>query len=47
MGEEKGIIRGQAELRKRFDILAIRKSKIHEFCREGYFTDGRKPDLRF
>jgi hypothetical protein len=42
MGGEKGIIRGQEELRKFFDILATRKPKIRQFYRDGYFTDGRK-----
>jgi ketosteroid isomerase-like protein len=42
MGGEKGIIRGQEELRKFFDILATRKPKVRQFYRDGYFTDGRK-----
>jgi hypothetical protein len=42
MGGEKGIIRGQEELRKFFDTLATRKPKIRQFYRDGYFTDGRK-----
>jgi hypothetical protein len=42
MGGEKGVIHGQAELRKFFDILATRKPKIRQFYRSGYFTDGRK-----
>jgi SnoaL-like protein len=42
LGGEKGIIRGQAELRKFFDVLATRKPKMRQFYRAGYFTDGRK-----
>jgi len=42
MGGENGILRGQAELRKFFDILATRKPQKRRFHREGYFTDGHK-----
>lgn len=42
MGQETGVIRGQSNLKKFFDILATRKPKLRQFHREGYFTDGRK-----
>jgi ketosteroid isomerase-like protein len=42
LGGEKGIVRGQTELKRLFEILATRKPKIRQFYRTGYFTDGRK-----
>jgi hypothetical protein len=42
LNREQGICRGQAELRRFFEILAGRKPKVRQFYRTGYFTDGRK-----
>jgi ketosteroid isomerase-like protein len=42
MGTDKGICRGQEELRRFFEILATRKPKIRKFYRTEYFTDGHK-----
>ena len=42
MGGKRGVLRGRAELKKLFDILAGRKPRIRQFYRTGYFTDGRK-----
>ena len=42
MGGKSGVLRGRAELKKLFDILAGRKPRIRQFYRTGYFTDGRK-----
>ena len=42
MDGKNGVVRGRAELKKLFDILAGRKPQIRQFYRTGYFTDGRK-----
>ena len=42
MGGENGILRGQEELRRFFDILATRKPQKRQFYRHSYFTDGHK-----
>ena len=41
-GRDDGVCRGREELRRFFEILAMRKPKIRQFYRTGYFTDGRK-----
>ena len=41
MKTERGVLRGQAELRAFFDKLAQRKPTFRGRYRTGYFTDGR------
>ncbi len=37
-----GVLRGRAELKALFDMLAERKPKVRQYHRSGYLTDGRR-----
>src|ERR1700741_546187 len=39
---ERGVLRGHAELRPLFDLLAERKPKVRQYYRSGYLTDGKR-----
>lgn len=39
---ERGIVRGEAEIRALLDEVAARKPPVRQFHRTGYLTDGRR-----
>lgn len=42
LNTERGICKGQEELRPLFDLLAVRKPPVRQYHRTGYLTDGRR-----
>ena len=42
MDTESGVLKGESELRRFFEILATRKPTIRKYYRTSYFTDGEK-----
>ena len=42
LGIEHGICNGETELRRFFEILALRKPTIRKYYRTDYFTDGKR-----
>ena len=41
-GQEPGVLRGRAELRRLFEMLAHRKPPVRTYHRTGYLTDGKR-----
>lgn len=42
LGTGHGVLRGHAELRRLFDLLAERKPPVRQYHRSGYLTDGKR-----
>jgi hypothetical protein len=42
LGQERGVLRGHAEIRPLFEKLADRKPEVRQYERTGYLTDGKR-----
>jgi hypothetical protein len=42
LGTKTGVLHGREELKRLFDLLAVRKPSIRQYFRTGYLTDGRR-----
>ncbi len=42
LGTKTGVLHGREELRRLFDLLAVRKPPVRQYFRTGYLTDGKR-----